>query len=180
MYPGGGFHPSESFLKIRTSRNRLKQWWAGCRLHCERVVTDVAERNRRVIFIFGFRGRAAVLATVSLACRNGHLAAHRIVKLTRWFTLFFVPVIPFSRKYRSICIQCGLTLEIPKEAAEEIASGVSNGAGPVADPIAPPLPSATYQPDPALPPAGWYPDPAGGSGRRYWDGHSWTQTVEQF
>ena len=133
-----------------------------------------------MIFIFGFRSRAAVLATVSLACRNGHLAAHRIVKLTRWFTLFFVPVIPFSRKYRSVCIQCGLTLEIPREAAEEIASGVASGAGPAVDPISPPLPSATYQPDPSLPPAGWYPDPAGSGARRYWDGHSWTQTVEQF
>jgi hypothetical protein len=27
-------------------------------------------------------------------------------------------------------------------------------------------------------PAGWYPDPAGTSGRRWWDGQSWSATVE--
>ncbi|MEA3077412.1 MAG: type pilus assembly protein PilA [Actinomycetota bacterium] len=27
-------------------------------------------------------------------------------------------------------------------------------------------------------PAGWYQDPAGGGGRRYWDGSSWTEHVE--
>lgn len=71
-----------------------------------------------MIFIFGFRSRGAVLATVTLACRNGHVAAHRIIRLTRWFTLFFVPVIPFSRKYRSICIQ-----NAPLESAEARVEG---------------------------------------------------------
>ena len=132
-----------------------------------------------MILIFGFRTRVAVLATLALACRNGHVAGHRIVKLTRWFTLFFLPVIPFSRKYASVCIQCGLTLEMPKEAAEEIASGVSAGSGPTPEPVAPPLPSLASAPDPAMPPAGWYPDPAGTLGRRFWDGHAWTDAVEQ-
>ncbi|HEY1532101.1 MAG TPA: DUF2510 domain-containing protein [Galbitalea sp.] len=27
-------------------------------------------------------------------------------------------------------------------------------------------------------PAGWYPDPAGGNGKRWWDGRSWTQNVQ--
>ena len=133
-----------------------------------------------MIFIFGFRTRGAVLATLALACRNGHVAAHRIVKLTRWFTLFFIPVIPFSRRYRSVCVQCGLTLEVPKEEAEELAARSSLGAVQAGDPVAPPLPSAEPMLDPALPPSGWYPDPAGSNARRYWDGQAWTESVEQF
>jgi hypothetical protein len=132
-----------------------------------------------MIFIFGFRNRAAALATISLACRNGHVAAHRIVKLTRWFTLFFVPVIPFSRKYRSVCIQCGLTLQIPKEDAEQLAARASSDTYSPADPVAPPIPSASARPDQALPPAGWYPDPANPNARRYWDGGTWTEMVQQ-
>ena len=131
-----------------------------------------------MIFIFGFRSRGSVLGTITLACRNGHVAAHRIAKLTKWFTLFFIPVIPFSRKYRSICIQCGLTLDIPKEDAEELAARASLGASTPMDPVAPPLPAAAAEP--VLPPAGWYPDPAGSNGQRYWDGRTWTESVEHF
>jgi hypothetical protein len=134
-----------------------------------------------MIFIFGFRARAAVLATLALACRNGHVAAHRIVKVTRWFTLFFIPVIPYSRNYRSICVECGLTLEIPREDAEELATRTHQGAPAPADPVAPPLPLASPVPpafNPPVAPPGWYPDPAGGATRRYWDGQAWTQAVE--
>src|SRR5215469_12964341 len=132
-----------------------------------------------MILIFGFRRRVALLATLSLACRNGHVAAHRILKLTRWFTLFFLPVIPFSRKYRSVCIQCGLTFEIPKAIAEEMASAVPVEAGPTPDPIAPPIPSPASLANAPVPPPGWYPDPAGLNARRYWDGHAWTESVDQ-
>ncbi len=30
-----------------------------------------------------------------------------------------------------------------------------------------------------LPPPGWYPDPAAGTGTRWWDGHGWTDHVQQ-
>lgn len=92
-----------------------------------------------MIILFGLRSRVKLLATLSLACRNGHVAAHRIARRTRWFTLFFVPVIPLSTKYNSVCIQCGLTLEIPKPIAEEMATSASMSV-PQRGPAVPPLP----------------------------------------
>jgi hypothetical protein len=130
--------------------------------------------------IFGFRRRQAILATLGLACRNGHVAAHRIVKLTRWFTLFFIPVIPLGSKYLSTCIQCGLTLQLPKEEALALAGQGAAAAPPApSDPVNPPLPMAAPAPAPVMPPAGWYPDPAGGAARRFWDGAAWTDSLEQ-
>jgi hypothetical protein len=101
-----------------------------------------------------------------------------VVKLTRWFTLFFIPLIPFSRKYRSVCIQCGLTLDVPKDAAEDIAARVGSAAPMPNDAVSPPLPLTAPMPGAVLPPAGWYPDPAGSNARRYWDGQAWTEAVE--
>ncbi len=125
-----------------------------------------------MLIIFGLRDRVAILATISLACRNGHVAAHRILKVTRWLTLFFIPLIPYSSKRRSVCIQCGLTLDIPKAAAEELAT--APGARHTGEPVTPPLPQTDSNP---LPPAGWYADPLGSGGARYWDGQRWTEAV---
>src|ERR1700735_3981793 len=104
-----------------------------------------------MFIIFGFRRRVATLIILSLTCRNGHLASHRVLKMTRWFTLFFIPVIPFSRKYVSICAHCGLQLEIPKAAADDLL------ARPAGMSTSPDL--AVGPTNGATPPAGWYEDP---------------------
>jgi zinc-ribbon family len=92
------------------------------------------------IILFGFRRKSATLAMLTLACRNGHVAAHRLVKVTRWFTLFFIPIVPFNRKYYSVCAQCGVQVGWTKEDAERAATtgSVASPSAPV-DPIAPPL-----------------------------------------
>jgi hypothetical protein len=135
------------------------------------------------VLIFGMRARQKTLAMLELACRNGHVAAHRLVKLTRWFTLFFVPLIPVSQRYFTVCSQCGLQVKWPKgDALEAAAHAPAVASAAPTDPVAAPLPGRALPPSgPAAsaPPAGWYADPNGGGGQRYWDGNAWTDSVHQ-
>lgn len=133
------------------------------------------------MIIFGFRSRPVVMARLNLACRNGHVAAHRLLKVTRWFTLFFVPVIPFSRKYYTVCAQCGTDVVWSKADAETAAAHAGlPSTSPPGDPVARPLPTAwpaEASVAGSAPPAGWYRDPSGTGSQRYWDGTAWTDAV---
>lgn len=44
-----------------------------------------------------------------------------------WFTLFFIPIIPYSRVYCISCPNCGSYMEISKEDFLEIKSSLQNG-----------------------------------------------------
>jgi len=144
------------------------------------------------IILFGLRSYVTTVAVLTLACRQGHVAAHRVVKVTRKFTLFFIPLFPVRHRYYSVCSLCGLQLPWDKESAEAAAQQAA-AAEPVmapapVDPVAPPLrtgssggpaggmPAAL---DPPLAARGWYPDPAGGGNYRYWDGAIWTESVHE-
>jgi hypothetical protein len=145
-----------------------------------------------MLIIFGLRSYVKTLAVLTLACRQGHVAAHRVVKVTRKFTLFFIPLFPVRHRYYSVCTLCGLQLPWDKESAEaaarQAAAAAPAMAPPPVDPVAPPLntmsffdssdgrPPAALDPPRAAP--GWYPDPAGG-GYRYWDGAAWTESVHE-
>jgi hypothetical protein len=135
-----------------------------------------------MFILFGYRSRAATLAMLTLACRNGHTAAHRLVKVTRWFTLFFIPVIPFSKRYFSVCAQCGVQVTWTKADAEATVAQVAAqpaGVAP-AEPVNAPLPQGGVGSGGTDgPPAGWFPDPAGTGQLRYWDGGAWTDSVHQ-
>jgi hypothetical protein len=122
------------------------------------------------VIIFGFRSRQATIAMLNLACRNGHVAVHRLLKVSRWFTLFFIPLVPVSQKYCTVCAQCGTVVKWTKADAEAAAAHTATTPAPaIADPVAPPLVSG--------PPAGWYADPNGT--QRYWDGNAWSDTAQQ-
>ena len=43
-------------------------------------------------------------------------------KLTTWFTLFFIPVIPYKRDYLLVCPVCRCCLELDKEEFDELKS----------------------------------------------------------
>jgi len=71
------------------------------------------------VIIFGTRGTAKLLAVLFYACAVcRHEAAQRLVQHRRWFTLFFVPVFPFSTKRVITCAYCGAGTEIDDETAE--------------------------------------------------------------
>ncbi len=86
--------------------------------------------------LFGFRSMIRTLAMTTSACRTTNQpAAHRLSRITRWFTLFFVPVIPISRRYVLTCSACGQSYKIAKDQASEIVARVE----------APPQESLPYQ-----------------------------------
>ncbi len=70
------------------------------------------------MLIWGFRQRSETLAMLTLACRNGHTAAHRLTCVRRMFTLFFIPLFPVSRRYFGVCAQCGITVPWTRQDAE--------------------------------------------------------------
>jgi predicted RNA-binding Zn-ribbon protein involved in translation (DUF1610 family) len=81
------------------------------------------------VLIWGFRTRAAILATITYICdRCGVSAAHRVVCRRRWFTLFFITVFPISAtRYTDTCINCGRVLELTKEQVDSVVPAVPAG-----------------------------------------------------
>jgi len=71
------------------------------------------------MIIFGFRTTAKVVAALFLTCgRCRSVAAQRLVHRRRWFTLFFVPIFPFSSSYVMTCACCGSASSLTHDGAE--------------------------------------------------------------
>lgn len=75
-----------------------------------------------MLIIWGFRDTDKELGTVDyLHCnRCNNDSNWRLQRTTSWFTLFFIPVIPYRRVYYVYCPICHWTTEIPKEEAKRI------------------------------------------------------------
>jgi hypothetical protein len=79
-----------------------------------------------MIILFGFRRRAARLATIFVMCGSCRTpAAHALTRTRRYFTLFFVPVIPLGSKYFTTCTMCGHGTQITKEGADHYLASLS-------------------------------------------------------
>ncbi|WP_031091226.1 zinc-ribbon domain-containing protein [Streptomyces sp. NRRL WC-3549] len=73
------------------------------------------------MIIFGTRGYLHQLAVLTLVCGwCGNPAAHTLRKRVTKFTLFFVPLFPFSTKYATQCTFCAGERQIPREEAERL------------------------------------------------------------
>lgn len=76
----------------------------------------------RMFIIWGFRDLDKELGNVGyLHCnRCNNDSNWRLMKRTSWFTLFFIPVIPFRRVYYVYCPVCRWSTKVPKEEAKRI------------------------------------------------------------
>ena len=69
--------------------------------------------------IFGSRSNNKVLGQMQYVCPGcGRPAFHTIVRSRRWFTLYFLPVIPTSKSTTSRCNLCGFQQAINNEQAD--------------------------------------------------------------
>ncbi len=82
------------------------------------------------MIIFGTKGYLYQLAILTLVCgRCGNPAAHTLRKRVTKFTLFFVPLFPFSSKYLMQCTFCGTEQQITKEQAEQLQVQTQTASG---------------------------------------------------
>ena len=64
-----------------------------------------------MFFIAGLRTRNKAVGTGTFHCPNeGGVRRYRRLQARRWFTLFFVPVVPLDRRGEWVqCLGCGST-----------------------------------------------------------------------
>ncbi|MGI5456164.1 zinc-ribbon domain-containing protein [Streptomyces sp. CA-249302] len=82
------------------------------------------------MIIFGTKGYLYQLAILTLVCGGcGNPAAHTLRKRVTKFTLFFVPLFPFSTKYATQCTFCGTEQKVTKEQAEQLQAQAAGAPG---------------------------------------------------
>ena len=106
------------------------------------------------MIIFGFRSFVKALGMLTLVCNHCHNpAAHRLVQRSRWFTLFFIPVIPLGFSRYTVCAYCATASKISKDDAERLLAGTSGPQAPQPAPQLAPQAAPQFQtPPPAAPP----------------------------
>ncbi|MEU0738688.1 zinc-ribbon domain-containing protein [Streptomyces sp. NPDC006134] len=83
------------------------------------------------MIIFGTKGYLYQLAILTLVCgRCGNPSAHALCKRVTKFTLFFVPLFPFSTKYSTQCTFCGAEQQVSREQAEQLQAQAQAPGGP--------------------------------------------------
>ncbi len=76
-----------------------------------------------MLILFGFRSMRRSLGTTFMLCsRCQRPCAHAVVRVQRWFTLFFVPIFPFKTTYFTACAMCGSAIKVDRAKAEQLAA----------------------------------------------------------
>ena len=74
-----------------------------------------------MLFFFGLRTKTRGIKQVECPCTKcARRTMFTAVEVKRYFTLFFIPVIPLGTKHLIRCNLCGLTLKCPPELEAQI------------------------------------------------------------
>jgi uncharacterized Zn finger protein len=74
-----------------------------------------------MFFLFGTRRNAKMLAQIERPCTKCQRSTvHAVVQTKRWFTLFFIPVIPLGSTLAMRCNLCGLVQQASPELKTQI------------------------------------------------------------
>jgi hypothetical protein len=72
------------------------------------------------MLIVGTRPNTKLLGQIAYICPScQHYSWHSVGRTRRWFTLFFVPLIPFTKSSVSRCNLCGFMQRVPNPQAEQ-------------------------------------------------------------
>ena len=75
-----------------------------------------------MFFLFGMRTKANSLGQLERPCSKcSRDTMHHAIETKRWFTLFFVPVIPLGGSFLLRCGVCGLSTKASPELKNQTA-----------------------------------------------------------
>jgi len=75
-----------------------------------------------MLFLIGIRTKAKAIAQQERACTKCvRPTMHAIVETKKWFTLFFIPVIPLGGNFFTRCGVCGLNTKRTTELKDQVA-----------------------------------------------------------
>ena len=81
--------------------------------------------EHNMFFLFGMRTKAKGIAQVESVCTKCNRATmHAVVETKKFFTLFFIPVIPLGGNHFAKCGVCGLMKKCSPELKDQVQSRV--------------------------------------------------------
>jgi hypothetical protein len=93
-----------------------------------------------MLIIYGIRRKIKGLGQLAYACSCcGRHTSHTAYTEREWLTLFFIPVIPFGKKYGLSCNLCGRRLHAVDDLKEQFRNWERTGR--LEDPTPVPSPS---------------------------------------
>lgn len=78
------------------------------------------KRGQLIIFGWGRTTRKIEVDVPIQICEHCHSNYLYFTRVTKWFTLFFIPIIPYKTIHYFLCPHCEYGFEIKSEKVEEI------------------------------------------------------------